>query len=804
MPPFLLPTGARKALDALGLLIIAAAWFSAAAALAAMAPAALRSGGPPVAAVAAAAAVGGAVAGAAPTGLGAFDAALAGALTGGLSLAAARAHPVAVVVAAGLVAIAGVDADWAWPAFAGVGVALASLTTGVRGPVLGAVAGAMVAQTALRLEQPGVGVSALVAAVALTIVAVPALAASAPRLRRRVLMGAGAVLVAAGMATAALGAATLAARPQLERAVATARDGFDASRAGNTEAGVRQLELAAETFSEAEERLAAWWLRPARLVPAVARNALALEQVASSGADLARVAAGAASEADPGAVRLRGGAIDVAAIEALRQPLARVAAALSQAETELAAADSPWLAPPLRRALDDLAGRVGDAAPAAADAVAVAEVAPAFLGGDGPRRYFLALLTPVELRGSGGLLGNFGEVTATDGRLDLVRTGRSTDLTTAGGGAEPGQLEDVPAYLERFERRGWRLLWGDITLSPHFPAVADTIERFYPHYGGSPVDGVISLDSLALAALLELTGPVSVAEWPEPIGADNAADVLLREQYVRLGNEGFTNPERVEFLDSLVQAVFDRLQAGELPGPAKVAEVLGPMVRQGRIQLHSTVAREQAVFEDLGAAGALAPVVGDYAAVVTNNSGGNKIDLFLDRALSYRVGYDPATGATSATAEIRLHNRAPAEGPEYLIGSGGPVEVPPGTNRLWLSFYSALALNGATIEGQPLPMEVGREQERSVYSAFVAIPPGESRTVTLELSGALAPDSTYRLDLGHQATIEPDAVEVHVVPAPGWRLGEVNGVEMPGQAPGAALRLALDHERWLTAGFARR
>ena len=273
---------------------------------------------------------------------------------------------------------------------------------------------------------------------------------------------------------------------------------------------------------------------------------------------------------------------------------------------------------------------------------------------------------------------------------------------------------------------------------------------------------------------------------------------------MRLGNEGFTNPERVEFLDSLLQAVFGRLVTGELPGPDKVAEVLGPMVRQGRIQLHSTAAREQAVFEDLGAAGALAPVVGDYAAVVTNNSGGNKIDLFLDRALSYRVTYDPATGATSATAEIRLHNRAPAEGPEYLIGSGGPVDVPPGTNRLWLSFYSALALDGAAIEGQPLPMEVGREHERSVYSAFVAIPPGESRTVTLELSGQLAPAPTYRLDLGHQATIEPDTVELHLEPTSGWRVDQINALEVAGDGSEAALGLSLDRDWWVTARFARR
>lgn len=784
-----------------GLLIVAAAWFGLASALAVLAPARVRSARAAVPAIAMAAAAVGATAGAAPTGLRPFDAILSAALAGGLALAGARAHPVAMVAAASVVAVAGADAQWAWSGFAGAGVAAAAgLSTGVRGPLAGAVAGAMVAQTALRLQLPEVGLSALVAAVALAVVAAAALAASAPRPRRLVLAGTAAAVLLAGGATLALGAAALGARGHLDRAVSAARAGFDAAQTGDAEAGARELKVATGAFSQAHDRLEAWWARPARLVPGVARNALALKQVAASGAELARAGSAAASEADPESVRLRDGAVDLAAVEALQQPLSRVAAALADADSRLASVSSPWLAPPLHRAVEDFAAQVGELKPEAANAAAVAAAVPTFLGADGPRRYFLALVTPVELRGSGGLMGNFGELTATDGRLQLIRTGRAVDLNTSG--ITDSGLEELPTYLERFERPGGRLLWQDVTLSPHFPTVADTIERFYPRSGGAPVHGVISLDPLALAGLLELTGPVSVPEWSEPIGAHNARDVLLRDQYLRLGSEGFDNPERKEFLDSLLRAVFDRLVAGELPGPDKVAEVLGPLVRQGRIQLHSTSAGEQATFERLSAAGALAPVVGDYVAVVTNNSGGNKIDLFLHRSLSYRVAYDPVTGATSATAEIRLENRAPATGlPDYVIGSGGPVEVPPGTNRLHLSVYSPLTLDGATIEGRPLPMEPGHEQGRAVYSAFVAIPPGESRTVRLELSGGLAPGPRYRLDLGHQATIEPDAVDVQVEPATGWRVSEVNGLDVAGQGPGAALGLTLDRDRWLTTTF---
>ena len=42
------------------------------------------------------------------------------------------------------------------------------------------------------------------------------------------------------------------------------------------------------------------------------------------------------------------------------------------------------------------------------------------------------------------------------------------------------------------------------------------------------------VDPLAVAALLKAIGPVSVPSWPVPISAENAASVLLHEQYVAL------------------------------------------------------------------------------------------------------------------------------------------------------------------------------------------------------------------------------------------------------------------------------
>jgi hypothetical protein len=787
-------------LEALSLLIVAAAAFSAAAGLAVVAPEAVRSTATPaIRGIAVLAAAGAAATAIAPIGVEVADRILAAALAALLVVAAARARPAAVVGAAALVAAAGVGGTLAWPAFAGLGVAAARVSTGVRGTVPRAVAMALVAQTAVRVGEPLLGLRALAVTATMVVVAASAVQASSRRRRRKLARTAGAVAFPAVVAVLGFAVSLLAARPSLNLGLTAAQAGMEATRLGDVDTGVRRLNAAAQALSQAESQLSAWWARPARLLPVVAHNARALERVASSGAGLARSAATAAADTNLEGLRLRNASIDLAALEGLEQPLQRVIAALGDAEAELTRAHSPWLVPPLADALDELAADVDDAAAGAATAAAVAEVASPLLGIDGPRRYFVVLQNPTELRGSGGILGNFGELSVVDGRLDLVRTGRASDLNQ-GGTPESRRLDGVAPYLERFERPGGRFLWQDVTLSPHFPSVAGAIEQLYPRYGGAPVNGVLSLDSLAVAALLQLTGPVSVPEWPEPIGADNAADILLREQYLRLGTEGFANVERIDFLDSLVDAVFARLREGELPGPGRVGQVLGPMVSQGRIKLHSAFPDEQAIIERLGAAGALAPVEGDYLAVISNNSGGNKIDVFLDRALSYEVEYDPASGETLATAEIRLDNRAPAAGlPEYLIGSSGPVKTPPGTNRMFLSLYSPLELDGATLEGEPLPVEVRQELGRNVYSAFVTIPPGEARVVTVALSGQLPPRPDYVLDVGHQPTIEPDALEVRLRPSPGWRLDDVGGF---GDGGDPTATLVLDEEQRLRVRFA--
>ena len=91
---------------------------------------------------------------------------------------------------------------------------------------------------------------------------------------------------------------------------------------------------------------------------------------------------------------------------------------------EVDEARTMWLIDPLSTAVGDFGTEVDRALPDAELAIQGVRLAPALFGGDGPRHYFIAFTQPAEARGLGGFVGNFGELTAIDGDIELTRSGR--------------------------------------------------------------------------------------------------------------------------------------------------------------------------------------------------------------------------------------------------------------------------------------------------------------------------------------------------------------------------------------------
>lgn len=574
------------------------------------------------------------------------------------------------------------------------------------------------------------------------------------RLRRAALL-LGLLIVLAGVG---LAVATLQARADVAAGTQAARDGIAALRAGNQPAAVAQFAAAEDRFREARRAVRAPWARPATVVPLLAQQARALDRATGAGADVAAAAEATARDASVDDVTMTEGRVDLAAVRALVPPLKRAHAATTRAQAKLRSADSRWLLPPLAERIDRLGAELDRAADQLGTSLQVARTAPALLGGDRPRTYFLAIVTPSELRGSGGIVGSFGEIRAEGGKLWLSRIGRVSELIDASQDVDRASLLD-PEYLELYKTLSPQTYWQNVTASPHFPTAAAAMAALYPASGGSAVDGVVAVDPIALAALLEVVGPVEVAGLGRLTGA-NAADLLLREQYVRFGDD---DRSRIDALGLAAAQTWHKLTSGTLPPPTELAQALGPAARGRHLQLYSPDAREQSLFRRIGATGELPVAEPDALAVVTQNGNPSKVDVFLRRSYVYDVRVDPATGEADGTLTIRLENTAPRGDREsVLLGPVKPDRPPPGDNRLGVWVYSALGYDGGTVDGQPLMLAAGTERGLNAYVNVLTVPAGATVTVVVRLRGMLDLTNGYRLRLGVQPTATPDRAEVRV------------------------------------------
>jgi hypothetical protein len=733
-----------------------------------------------IGAIALLAGLGGALAGGHPTIYPAVDVILRALLAAGVTVTTARARRWSWLLLAGAAAAGSVISDagalavaFAWSALVLTGWCVVA---DVRRRRAGAIVGALAINALLRLGDTGpYAGSAVLVAAAIVPVAVSAYRLSTRLVRRRVRRTAYAVAGLIVLAGVGLVVAAISGANDVDTGMSEARAALASVRSGDEAATTDHLDRSNASFQSAHDSLEAWYTQPARLVPLLSFQADSLARLSSVGNQLAGVGAQVAQGANYHDLDVNDGQINVTKIVALDQPLGDVQQALTAATTSVSQIDTDWMAPPIRDRLDGLDDDLSQATDETSTARQAVQVAPQLLGEQGVRHYFIAFVTPAETRGIGGFMGNWAELTADHGHLSLSRTGRSTELgqipddsTTLPPGTPVRTLGAPADYVDRYGPYLPQYKVGDIGLSPDFPSVAQAIESVYPQTpGGTTVDGVISVDPFALAAMLRLTGPIKVNGLSTPLNANNAADILLHQQYLTFTKD---NANRVDFLDEASRKTFDAFIHSNKIQPAALANDLGPMVQQRRVLASSTHPAEQALIDRLGMTGAFPRSDGnDLMGLVTQNAGNNKIDVYLHREIDYRVTINPSTGAVDTTVDIKLHNDAPASGvPDVVIGNRADSHQPPGVDWTWLNFYSPHDLVSATLDGQSVNLGSHRELGVNVYDTHVAVPSKGDATLEIKLHGTIAPNTTYQLDWFQQAVINPDRVAVTVRPAAGW------------------------------------
>jgi hypothetical protein len=574
-----------------------------------------------------------------------------------------------------------------------------------------------------------------------------------------------------------------------------ATHGLQLARDGRAQAATAEFRAAERAFADARSKLDSPLMLATLGVPYVASNVRAARALSKIGVDLADAGTSVAVSADPHRLAVVGGRLPLHAVRDLAPKLARGSDALDRALARLETIrNDPYLASPVRDAVDKVDVQLVRARREANNAAAAAVLAPALFGGNGDRSYLVVMQNNAESRATGGLIGSYAVLTAHDGKLSIGPVLRTATWNNAVRAAPDPTLDAPLDYKLRYGQFQPATNLQNVNLSPDFPTVGSVLMGLAPDANVGRVDGVLSVDPVGLAALLRLTGPVEVASWPDPIGADNVVQVTLSEAYAAYP----LTPDRADFLGDVARAAVDVATNQNLGTPASLAKTLGGAAHEGHIILAFARPAEQRLSDRLGVGMEMAPVRSDAIAVTSSNAAGNKIDYYVDRRVDYHVDLRPAldgkTAQASGVLTTRLTNNAPAAGlPESVVGPSDPRFLA-GESRSYVSLYSPLSLGATTVDGATAQLDVGREVGRNVGSLYTVTSSGATSTIATRLVGTLAlHDGWYELQIRRQPTLNVDHVSVDVEVPSGWRIDQLDGLKpSSSRSAGATLELSRD------------
>jgi len=550
------------------------------------------------------------------------------------------------------------------------------------------------------------------------------------RKRRRVQIGCGVgALVVVGF-IGWLGYEGLQAKSNLEKAQDFATQAKDALLAGDTDRARVVAGDADRYAQDAQSSVDSVPWRIAGAVPFLGSPFDSTRQMTTIVSGLTEQvllpAVDAGSAVSPDQLILDGARINLAALRDAAPVLETTSAAISDLDEQAQNVDSTWLGL-IDDARVDLQEQVSELSGLLNNTSLAAQIAPAMLGADGPRSYFVGFQTNAEARGTGGLLGGFAVIRANDGAVSVDDVTSNREFRF-----DYDPIDLGPDFQRAYGHSRPTQDFRNSNVSPHFPYAGQIWQSMWEQETGQRVDGAIATDPVALSYVLDVVGDVTLPGG-EKITAENVVELTESTAYARFGDD---QRARKAYLETVAQTVVKKL-TGSISRPQALLKALGRAAGEGRLAVWSSVPEEQ----DVLATTPLGHVVHDdpapYAHVVINNLGGNKLDYYLTREIEYTA--ESCEGDTRASkVVVRLTNELPAgDYTDYVAGMfDNPVGALVGTN---LTDLGLLATPGAkltkvSVDGKSAFAYTAAEQGHPMFNVQVPLPPGETVEVVYELS----------------------------------------------------------------------
>lgn len=363
----------------------------------------------------------------------------------------------------------------------------------------------------------------------------------------------------------------------------------------------------------------------------------------------------------------------------------------------------------------------------------------------GPTDVLVVAANNAEIRAGMGMHLSAGVVTIEDGEFDSTEFFATGPLlaVTQGRADTPDELAAMYQRIWDFGRE-----WRTTSTSPNFPVVGSILADLAERSPIGEVDLVLSIDTPALAELLEATGPVTVQG--RTIGPDNAVDVLLRDNYLELGDPSQTKERRelqsdvaLEIFDALTERDVDAIElAAGLATAAKGRHVLG--------WAHDDDLQD--LFVALGADGALSR---RSLLVSFQNASASKRDYYTDtrvRIVPLETGVDGPPRRFRAVATLENPVVQPTAPYVDSLNRFTPV----GVHRAFVTFTLPEGVTDIEVVNGDLS-SIGTDGPTTVANLWLRVPEGTSGDVAIDFT---VPDDLYTFEILPSARIRSTTYEV--------------------------------------------
>lgn len=426
--------------------------------------------------------------------------------------------------------------------------------------------------------------------------------------------------------------------------------------------------------------------------------------------------------------------VDLGALAKAQPKISSAAHAVRQSSDRLNEIDAdellPQISAPLKVAREQLHSLRGGL-DAAADA---ATVAPKMLGADTPRRYLLLIQNNAESRATGGIPGALAVLNVDKGKLSLdsQTTASAMGAINPAVSVDPEQSRIYSARLGKFMQ--------DVNLTPDFPTAAQTAQAMWKSENDEHLDGVLSIDPVALGYILDATGPVHISDpllqevarddLPTELTAKNVVPTLLSDVYAKIAEPDLQDV----YFAGVAEEVFTKLSTGS-GDTKKLIDGLTRGASERRILLWSSKAEEESIVSQYRLGGSVtgAGISPAQFGVYFNDGTGAKMDYHVTRTVQL-MEECPADGYSQVKVRVTSKNTAPKDAatflPEYVTG-GGVFGVPAGSVQTNIIAYGPVQSNVETafVAGKKTSFASHRHSGRPVGSVTLRLAPGQSSTV---------------------------------------------------------------------------